>query len=112
LFPSTAESDGAALGRYEQKQIPEGAWIGFVSSKGTEKIWMVWSGQSMTELAGLNSRKDNGEIKDPGQIDKVKSFLTEHSTSELRVEKNDMNKQTNVVGKGKILVHLLKLEHR
>ena len=58
----------------------------------------------------MNSR-DKGEIGDPGQAKAVQRFLDKHSSDKPQVEKDKTKKQTNLKGKGDVMVHLVELEH-
>ena len=92
----------------------ETAWMVFDEHQGTERFWIVWAAQPVPELdavKGVINAKDKGEIGDADQAKAVKQFLEKHSSDKPEFQKDSLNKQTNLKGKGDVLVHLLELEH-
>ncbi|MBI3695775.1 MAG: hypothetical protein HY238_13170, partial [Acidobacteria bacterium] len=53
-----------------------------------------------------------GTITDPARLEAIRAFLAKHQSPLPVVEKDEVNQQTNVRGKGDIVVRLMKLEHR
>ncbi len=95
-------------------QKTETAWMVFDEHQGTEKFWIVWATQAVPELEavkGVINAKDKGEIANPDQAKAVGLFLEKHSADKPEAQKDSTNKQTNLKGKGDILVHLMELEH-
>lgn len=92
----------------------ETPWMVFDEHQGTEKFWMVWSAQAVAELEavkGVINPKDKGEIGNADQAKAVRRFLEDHASEKPEAQKDVRNKQTNLKGKGDVLVHLLELEH-
>jgi class 3 adenylate cyclase len=118
LFPSPSANGGASLlaaGQQLQIPGPNESARGFVldQEEGAEKVWLIWSAQSVAELEALKrwaNPKDKGEIKDPTQISAVQAFLAKAGAAKPAVEKDEQ--QTTIKGESEVLVHLIKLEHR
>jgi hypothetical protein len=53
---------------------------------------------------------DQGRVSDPAQIQVVREFL-QHAASQLESDQDQQNRQTNVRGRGAVLVTLVELEH-
>ncbi len=116
LFPSTTSNNySAQLAAGQQIQIPErGDGFVFDAEQGTEKLWLVWSANAITELEAVKrwaNPQDRGEVKDSAEASLLREFLARHSTPKLDIEKDDANKQTIVKGKGDVLIKLVNLEH-
>jgi len=63
-------------------------------------------------VKGVVNEKDKGTISNSNQANAVRAFLTtQQSSSRPEVEKEKVNKQTNVRGKGETLVNQIELEH-
>lgn len=113
LFPKPSINRGSAqLAARHQIETSE---FEFDEERGTEKLWMIWSAESVAELEavkGVVNQREKGAITDPTQIRAVRDFLTRQSkSSKPNVEKDEANRQTNVKGQGNVLVNLVKLEH-
>ncbi len=117
LFPSpTANQGSAQLGADQQIPIPErGAGFVLDREQGTEKLWFIWSSSPVTEfesVKGAVNPKDFGAITDPAQIRALRDWLEKNNQpTQIAVEKDDLNKQTNIKGRGETLVHTIRLEH-
>jgi serine/threonine protein kinase len=95
-------------------QKTETAWMVFDEHQGTEKFWIVWSAEAVPELEavkGVINPEDKGEIGNADQAKAVREFLEKHSAAKPEAQKDARSKQTNLKGKGDVLVHLLELEH-
>jgi len=115
LFPSPTANNGAALIAAGQEiQIPEKSEFRFDEEQGTEKIWLIWSAQSIAELDAAQrfaNTIDKNEITDTAVSSKIREFLRAHSTSAADVKKDADKKETSLTAQGQILVHSLNLEH-
>jgi hypothetical protein len=117
LFPSqTTNQSSAFLAPDREVTVPAGnEYLVFDEQQGEEKIWMVWAGNA---VAGLEAAKrwanprDKGTVKDRREILAIKELLAGHFASKPQVERSEAGKSTLVRGRGDVLVHLLKLEHR
>jgi hypothetical protein len=112
LFPG--ENQSAHLAANQIIQIPRQDWIVFDEQEGTEKMWMVWAVASVPQLEAAKAfaqAQDGGAIREPGRIQAVRAFLDKYGVVTPVVEKDEVNKKTNVRGASDILVKLTKLEH-
>ena len=116
LFPSPTSNRGSPfLAANQPAQIPAENWFVFDQEAGTEKLWLVWSSRSVAEMEavkGWANPSDRGAISDPGQIKAVHEFLAKHADPGHEVAKDYEKRQTNVRGRGDVLVHLIRLEHQ
>ena len=115
LYPSAATKDGTAfVSADEELHVPEAGPFVFDRQKGMEKLWLVWSKESLPEFEALRkwvNSKDHGAIGDPVQLQSIKSFLTQHAALQAKMEQDEQTPVTTLTVKGNILAHLIKLEH-
>lgn len=115
LFPSPTANNGVSrLGAGQQVQIPEQSWLQFDAEQGTEKIWLVWSADSIPALEALKvfaNPRDRGLIGDPELNNAARDFLQAHQNSQPAAERLEDRKEVVLKSNGAILTHLLKLEH-
>jgi serine/threonine protein kinase len=112
LFPTP--SINAGLAQLAVHQSMQTGWYLFDEHQGTEKFWLVWAAAPVRELEavrGVVNPQDLGVIREPSQISAVRAFLTAHASAKPEVEKDKVKKQTNLRGRGEILVNLIELEH-
>lgn len=114
LFPSPSTNQGSALLSPDSElTIPEhGAFV--FDKKGVERLWLVWSKESIPEMEALKkwvNQKDRGSVGDAGELLWLQSFLARSPTlqTELRNDENDPIRELG--GKGDVLAYLIKLEH-
>jgi hypothetical protein len=116
LFPSPTANNGLSLVSSGQTiDIPRQSWFRFDQEEGTEKLWLVWSANSIPELETTKefaNDKDRGVIGSPGLDRSVKDFLSKtQSASKPTVAKDNVSKETRVNANGDTVVHVLALEH-
>jgi hypothetical protein len=115
LFPSTTANQGVShLAENQRIEIPEQSWLQFDAEQGTEKLWLIFSADAVSELEAVKqfaNLKDKGLIKDAGLNARVQEFLRAHSSAKAKLEKDDELKQTSLTVAGSVLVHPIKLEH-
>jgi len=116
LFPSPTANNGLSLvSSGETIDIPKQSWFRLDQEEGTEKVWLVWSANSIPDLESTKqfaNEKDRGEIGSPGLDRSVKDFLAQtRSASKPTVEKDDATKETRIKANGDKVVHVLALEH-
>lgn len=112
LYPVPSSNNGSALLAVNQQM--QTGWYVFDEHPGTERFWMVWSARPVPELEdvkGVVNPEDKGTIKDQQQAEAVREFLDKGGASKPEVAKDSTKKQTNVKGKGDVLVNLVELEH-
>jgi len=122
LFPEAENGAGSQEIRAGQvTQIPPPGpnqrenWFVFDHEEGAENIWLVWSERVVPELEavkGLANPKDHGAIRDLTQRASVSHYLAPYSAIKPEFERDELNKQTRLKGKGGTLVWMMKLEHR
>jgi serine/threonine protein kinase len=116
LFPSTSSNSGSALINENQPiQIPEKSWIRFDQEKGTERVWLVFSRNAITELEPIRtyaSMKTQGLITDASLRDRVQQFLRTHAEDKSSVTPNVERKETRISAREEMLVHSIDLEHQ
>jgi hypothetical protein len=115
LFPSPTANDGLSLlAAGQQVQIPERSWFRFDEEEGTEKIWVVWSANSVPALEavkGFANPRDRGIIARQELNEAVREFLQARSDQRQITERDEEQRAIAITSNGDILVHLLRLEH-
>ena len=113
VFPSPTANKGSSLIAAGQvAQIPEQTWLRFDAQQGTEKLWLIFSEDEVTELESLKEfagPATQGLVADPARNKVVQSFLDTHSETKPSVEKGE--RLTTLKTPGNLLVHAIKLEH-
>lgn len=112
LFPTTTANSGSSfLPANQVIQIPEKSWFEFDQQQGTEKIWLVFSGDAVRELdaLGVANPQNRGLITDVEGNKTIQNLLTSHAAQSSKAEKG--NNQTTVKAPGKLLIYAVKLEH-
>jgi hypothetical protein len=116
LFPSPTSNGGSALVSESQPiQIPEKSWIKFDNDKGTEKVWLVFAPNAVSELEPIRSYatpKTRGLITDAGLRDNVQQFFRSKASAKPSVEENVERKETRILSRNDVLVHVINLEHQ
>ena len=122
LFPDSDTNNwSAAISANRTVQIPptseksDGNCIQFDDEKGTEKLWLVWSERSVSELEAvkhLANFNDGGAIRDPDQAIAIAQYLARHYASKPDAIKDEEQKQITFKAKGEALVALIRIEHQ
>jgi len=113
LYPKPTVNQGSAeLTAGEEMSTPE---FLFDAEQGTEKLWLVWAAERVTELEavkGVVNPQEMGSISNPEQIRSVRDFFSSHQSADRTlVTKDEAGKRMTVGSPSKTLVHLIKLEH-
>jgi hypothetical protein len=115
LFPSPTANEGQSrLGAGRQVQVPERSWLQFDAEQGTEKVWLVWSAESVPALEALKAYanpRERGLVGDPGLNDAAGDFLLRHQSPRPAAVRDEDKKEVVLTSNGAILTHLLRLEH-
>lgn len=115
LFPSpTANGGESRLVAGRQVQVPERSWLQFDAERGTEKVWLVWSAESVPALEALKvyaNPRDRGLVGDAGLNDATRDFLQAHQNPRPTASRDEDKKEVVLTSGGAILAHLLRLEH-
>jgi hypothetical protein len=111
LFPIPGENDGVASLVANQKV--DAGWYQFVDQKGVEKLWVIWTEESVPELDTIfrEAAQHQGVIKDAGQLATVQNYLKRFESQPPEVVPNKAQKRTLVKGKGDVVVSLIELSH-
>lgn len=115
LFPSpTANGGRSRLDADKQVHVPERSWLQFDAEQGTEKLWLVWSAESIPALEALKSYvnpRERGLVGDPGLNDAAREFLLTHQNPRPSASRDEDKKEIVLTSSGAILTYLLRLEH-
>jgi serine/threonine protein kinase len=115
LFPSpTANGGESRLVAGRQVQVPERSWLQFDAERGTERVWLVWSAESVPALEALKvyaNPRDRGLVGDAGLNDATRDFLQAHQNPRPTASRDEDKKEVVLTSGGAILAHLLRLEH-
>jgi hypothetical protein len=77
-------------------------------------LWLVWSATRVDELDGLKrwaNPTDQGEIKDPRDIQMVRDFLIRHASPAPETRELAASARTVLEAPGDLFVKLVTLEH-
>jgi serine/threonine protein kinase len=112
LYPT---NEDAHLGAQQAVQIPKAPqYYYLLGEAGTEKIWAVWAEKPVPEMEALKrlvNEKDQGEVRDPAQAEKVRSFFASHVSSDVKTDIDKASYQTTIKTNGDMLVYRAELEH-
>jgi serine/threonine protein kinase len=117
LFPMPSINEASA--KIEANQKMTTSRMTFNENTGDEKIWVIWSAQTINELESLKAdvlnAQEQGEIRNPQQRDTVRRLLTSLSQSksqaQLKAQEDRNSQKTVVTGRGDTLIHLVELKH-
>ena len=113
IFPSPTANGGSEFVFANQRvQIPNQTWLRFDKEQGVEKLWLVFSDQPVSELAGVKAfatARTRGLIDDPQQNKAITRFLTSHPVNSVIPEKGD--RLTTLKSTSKTVVYPISLEH-
>src|SRR6185369_14478671 len=113
VFPSTtANNNSSLISAGQEVQIPEKSWLEFDKQQGVEKLWLVFSKDTVAELESARqtaSAKSKNLITDVGQNKVVENFLAKNSIKKPDVDKGAT--LTTLKGQGNLLVYTIRLDH-
>ena len=113
VFPSTtANNNSSLISAGQEVQIPEKSWLEFDQQQGVEKLWLVFSKDTVAELESARqaaSPQTKNLIADAGQNKVVGDFLAKNSIAKPESEKGPS--LTTLKSPGNLLVYAIKLEH-
>jgi serine/threonine protein kinase len=119
MFPNAGDSAQVEANQTIQIPTPSGNpetdWFVFNEEVGVEKIWMIWSKQSVAEMEAIKSwanPKDKGLVGDPNQVERVAQYLKALAEAKVEVEKDEAMQRTKLKGEGEVLAGVVRLEHR
>jgi serine/threonine protein kinase len=115
LFPSPAINAGSAqLSAGQEIQIPGQSWFELDAKEGAERVWVVWSANTLPELESAKrfaNPEDRGRIKDAELVRSIGSIMDKNQVAKEAVQRDDNKKESQITGNGDIVAHLIKLEH-
>ncbi len=100
--------------RGQVTQVPKDSWFQFDDQKGSERVWIVWASSKVPELESsipFMNTSDRGTMRDAAISRGVTGFLTSHTASPPKIEKDDRTQQTRLRTGLDPFVYLLTLEH-
>ena len=114
LFPTTTMNQGRALLEAGgQVRIPQrGAFI-LDAEQGTEKLWVVWSRETVAQLEaiGLDNEANLGEVRDIEKRRDLAEYFGGWNPEQVQQQRLEDAKQTVLESAGEVLIHLIRLEH-
>lgn len=115
LFPSPTANGGLSrVDANQELQIPEQSWFRFDEGRGTEKVWLVWSAESVPALEavkGFANPRDRGVVKSQEPNAAVREFLATGPGPPPEASRGEGQKEVVIHASGDILAHLIRLEH-
>jgi len=113
LFPMPSVNEASA--KIEANQTMTSNWFQFTKDAGDEKIWVIWSAETIRELEALKADvltpQAQGEFRNPQQRDTVRRLLDSLNQSKSEAREDRRNMKTAVSGRGDTLIHLVELKH-
>jgi hypothetical protein len=116
LFPSPTSNHGSSfLEANRDFQFPAGEGIKLDKEEGTEKLFVIWSGQEIPRLESLKKwtdpkQKEPNAIESADDVAAIQDFLKKHSLATARVDEE--NKRTVLTQTDDPLVYMIRLEHQ
>jgi serine/threonine protein kinase len=116
LFPSPTSNHGSSfLEANRDFQFPAGEGIKLDKEEGTEKLFVIWSGQEIPRLEALKKwtdpkQKEPNAIESADDVAAIQDFLKKHSLATARIDEE--NKRTVLTQTDDPLVYMIRLEHQ
>ena len=115
LFPDPTINSGASMITPEREiKIPQQNWFAFDEEEGIERVWLIYSAESVPELEAVKDAvnpKDQGVIANGAHALAIQKFITEHAGLKPQTLKDEERQETNVHSAGDVLLYLIRLEH-
>jgi class 3 adenylate cyclase len=112
LFPTRKNNNGSP--RIAANKRVETDWYVFVENEGIEKLWVIWSPQTVPELDAIFGKafEEEGEISGAAQMGKLQSFLDKYKSQPPDIKENATKDMITVKGRSEALVSLVELNHK
>lgn len=112
LFPTRKNNNGSP--RIAANRRVETDWYVFVENEGIEKLWVIWSPQTVPELDAIFSKafEEEGEISGVEQMGKLQTFLDKYKSQRPDIKENATKDMITVKGRSEALVSLVELNHK
>jgi serine/threonine protein kinase len=103
--------DGKTNPNVEANQTAQTIWLQFMNASSGEKIWIIWSTNSLPDLNATfgSAAENNGVVTNAADIKLIKTYIEQYSHSKPTVEIDKSRQLTSIKGNGEILVALLEL---
>jgi hypothetical protein len=115
LFPAPTANGGSPLLRTGQRiDIPGSGWFQFDAQPGVERVWLIWSVESVPELETVRrfaNEKDAGAISDAGAAAAVESVLAKPPHQAV-LSAPAANGEVLLKTQGTMLIYRIDLLHR
>ncbi len=111
LYPTPSANNSAPI---PAKQQVETAFNTFGGNPGTEVMWFIWTANKNDVLEATKEWAINnkGKIGDETKIQQLSDFLQKYKDPKTEAQKDSINQQTVIKGKGDVIVQRIELEHR
>ena len=115
LSPRPGERWDPKLAQNQEIRVPDKGWFRMDQTTGTENCYVVWSAKPVQEIekfkASSNVRQGLIVIEDAALISELKEFFKKNS-QKLDEKNNEVTNQTELKGRGEILVQKIPLRHQ
>jgi hypothetical protein len=112
LFPTRKNNSGSPL--IDANKRVETDWYRFVENQGIEKLWVIWSPQTIPELDAIfrKALEEEGEISGADQMGKLQSLLDKYKSPPPDIKENATKDMITLRGRSEALVSLVELNHK
>jgi serine/threonine protein kinase len=112
LFPTPKNNDGSP--RIAASKRVETGWNVFDKETGIEKLWVIWSGESIPDLDNLFAAAfaQEGKISGVEQVRKLKIYLDKYNSQRPDIKENATKEMITVSGRSDVLVSAVELNHK
>lgn len=114
LFPLPRDSRIDA--NVAANQLTQSDWLQFVDQTGVEKLWIIWSAESVPELDSIfmkaaANQQSPGVVAEPAQIAVIDQYLKNFAQTPPERTDDLSQNLTALKGRGKVIVSLVELRH-
>lgn len=111
LFPTAKNNQGVAT--LAANQTVKTGNYRFTGSTGVEKIWVVWTSQSVPMMDSIfHDAFGDGVIRNSAQQGQLQDFLKLHEATQTELVQDEGKSRAVLKGRGQILVRHLDLAHK
>ena len=116
LFPAASVNGGLALVEASHTlQVPEASREGLLldTQHGTEKVWLLWSAQIISDIEGFRARLGQGiELRETADRLALQKLLASYTLASAAPTTRDAASRVSLIkGRGPVLAALLTFEH-
>jgi len=111
LFPTPANNRGVA--QVGGNQLVQTSWNYFVEHEGLEKLWIIWSPQSLPDLDAIfKDAAGHQGVIDAAQVSKLQTYLNNYESAPSEAKADKAQNRTFIKGHSDVLIKLIELSHR